>query len=242
MATVYSQFTQKKDTPQIALLIDPDVCTQESIRSRMVIANAHKVDYIFLGGSLVMQSHLDDCLKWIKTETTIPVVLFPGNDSHIHPKADAVLLLSLISGRNADLLIGKHVQSAPIIRQFGLEAISTGYMLIESGPLTSVQYISNTLPIPRRKNDIAVSTAMAGEMLGLKSIYLDGGSGAAESVPAEMVREIKKAVDLPLLVGGGIRSLQTAQELADAGADILVFGSLVETDPSAFETIIQSLK
>lgn len=242
METIYSRFINSSSSTQIALLIDPDECTQESAKERIEIANEVGVEFIFLGGSLVTHSHLEDCIDWIKCNTDIPLVLFPGNDSHISPKADAVLLLSLISGRNADLLIGKHVQSAPIIRQFKLEPISTAYMLIESGPLTSVQYMSNTMPIPRSKNNIAVSTAMAGEMIGMKAVYLDAGSGAEKAVPSSMIRDIRKNVDLPLIVGGGIRDIETAKRVAEAGANILVFGNIAEKDPAHFKEIIQSLK
>lgn len=241
MTSVYSRFRSTTSKTQIALLLDPDECTQQTVQRRMEIANRLHVDFIFIGGSLVTSKQLDDCIAWVRSSTDLPLVLFPGNDSHISPEADAVLLLSLISGRNPDLLIGKHVQAAPLIRQYGLETISTGYMLIESGPLTSVQYMSNTTPLPRNKTNIALSTAMAGEMLGMKAIYLDAGSGAQDSVPVETVKAIRQHIDLPLLVGGGIRDAETASGLAQAGADILVFGTLAEKEPEKFEEIIQLL-
>jgi putative glycerol-1-phosphate prenyltransferase len=239
--TVYQKFKSASSKPQIALLIDPDECTKESVKKRIEIANELNISFIFLGGSLVTNTHFEECIDWIKAETEIPVVLFPGNDNQISPKADAILLLSLISGRNADLLIGKHVHTAPLIRQFNLESISTGYMLIESGPLTSVQYISNTMPIPRSKKHIALSTAMAGELIGMKALYLDAGSGAEQCVPSDMISSIKQHVDLPLIIGGGIRTIESAHTIAEAGADVIVFGNLAERDPSKFKEIVELL-
>ena len=158
-------------------------------------------------------------------------MLFPGNSTQLSDKADAMLMLSLISGRNADFLIGQHVVAAPFIKKSGIETISTGYMLIESGTTTSVEYISNTRPIPREKNDIAVATAIAGELLGNKAIYLEGGSGAKMPVPAPMIKAVHRSISLPIIVGGGLRSEDDIKNALEAGADIVVIGTSLESDP-----------
>jgi len=160
----------------------------------------------------------------------------------VNSQADALLFLSLISGRNADLLIGKHVESVPYILDAGIEPISTGYMLIDGGSMTTAQYISNTFPIPANKPDIAALTAKAGEMIGMKTIYLDAGSGAKNSVPPEMIRLVKKIIDIPLMVGGGIRTPQEAKEKFDAGADLIVIGTVFEEDESLLEKIVAVLE
>ena len=166
---IYRQIAEAKEK-QFAVLIDPEHCEEDILNTLVSLASDAAVDYIFIGGSLLVNDNLDQCIKLIKEETRLPVVLFPGNELQVHGMADAILLLSLISGRNPEMLIGKHVVAAPYIRSSGLEVLPTGYMLIESGNSTSVLYMSNTRPIPREKNDIAVCTAMAGEMLGLKLI------------------------------------------------------------------------
>jgi putative glycerol-1-phosphate prenyltransferase len=167
-------------------------------------------------------------IKLIKTNSTIPVILFPGSNLHIDMSADALLFLSLISGRNAELLIGQHVIAAPVLKKSNMEILPTGYILIDSGRQTTVSYISNTTPIPYDKPEIAACTAMAGEMLGLKLIYLDGGSGAQKQISARMIASVRKSVDVPLIVGGGIRSVEEASEAMEAGADVIVIGNGIE--------------
>ena len=230
--SILEEILQKKASgkKQLAVLIDPDKYTDEvAERFASSVAQA-KPDYIFVGGSLTASS-TDDAIKHIKEKTDKKVVLFPGNSTQLTDKADAILMLSLISGRNADFLIGQHVVAAPFIRKSGIETISTGYMLIESGTTTSVEYISNTRPIPREKNDIAVATAIAGELLGNKAIYLEGGSGAKNPVPAQMIKAVSKNITLPVIVGGGLRSEDDIKTALEAGADIIVIGTTLESDP-----------
>jgi putative glycerol-1-phosphate prenyltransferase len=215
-----------------AVLIDPDKLTPESLLETIQLAKQANVDYLFVGGSLVVTDTLDKVVAAIKANCSIPVVLFPGSPDQITPKADALLYLSLISGRNPELLIGQHVISAPFVRQSGLEIIPVGYMLIDGGTPTTVSYISNTNPIPSNKNDIASCTAMAGEMLGLKVIYMDAGSGAQRAIPTIMISQVAKYIQIPIIVGGGITSPEKAKENCLAGADIIVVGNAIEKDPA----------
>lgn len=226
---IYDSFLQTRK--QLALLIDPDKHTDESLRSISQSAENEKVDYIFVGGSLVSTS-TEHSVSIIKEIYSGPVILFPGNACQVAPNADAILFLSLISGRNAEFLIGNHVVSAPIIKQSKLEAIPTGYMLIDCGGATSVEYMSNTRPIPYNKPDIAVATALAGELLGLKALYLEGGSGANTIVNPITIAQIKKHCSIPLIVGGGIRTTEALQQVYDSGADIAVIGTIIEKDPT----------
>jgi phosphoglycerol geranylgeranyltransferase len=220
-----------------AVLIDPDKLNETTLMDTIQLAVKAKVDYIFVGGSLVVTDTLDTMVETIKKNCIIPVVLFPGSPDQITPKADALLYLSLISGRNPELLIGQHVVSAPFVKQSGLEIIPVGYMLIDGGSPTTVSYISNTHPIPSNKKDIAVCTAMAGEMLGLKLIYMDAGSGAKTPISTEMIQYVSKHIKVPLVIGGGITSAEKAKENCMAGADIIVVGNAVEKDPSLIEAI-----
>jgi putative glycerol-1-phosphate prenyltransferase len=220
-----------KGTKQLAVLVDPDKTTRKKLHKICAYANENKVDYFFVGGSIISKGSMSEVIEVIKSYSSIPVILFPGNASQVERTADAILFLSLISGRNPDLLIGQHVQSAPYIKACGLEAISTGYLLIDSGNVTTVQYVSNTKPIPHEKEDIAVSTAMAGEMLGLKLIYLEAGSGAIRPVSEAMIKKVRENIAVPLIVGGGIRTAEKAFENFKAGADIIVIGNALERNP-----------
>jgi putative glycerol-1-phosphate prenyltransferase len=220
-----------------AVLIDPDKLNETTLMDTIQLAVKAKVDYIFVGGSLVVTDTLDTMVETIKKNCSIPVVLFPGSPDQITPKADALLYLSLISGRNPELLIGQHVVSAPFVKQSGLEIIPVGYMLIDGGSPTTVSYISNTHPIPSNKKDIALCTAMAGEMLGLKLIYMDAGSGAKTPISTEMIQYVSKHIKVPLVIGGGITSAEKAKENCMSGADIIVVGNAVEKDPSLIEAI-----
>ena len=225
-----------------AVLVDPDKCTGEALHQFIELTQQAKPDFILIGGSLTTES-TDIAIETIKESTSIPVVLFPGSASQFSPKADAMLFLSLISGRNPDFLIGQHVVSAPFIRKSGMETISTGYMLVESGSTTAVEYMSNTRAIPRQKNSIAVATAIAGELLGNKLIYLEAGSGAQLPVPPQMITAVKKYISIPLIVGGGLRSTENIQDALQAGADIVVVGNVLEKDPQLmvdFAQLIQS--
>jgi phosphoglycerol geranylgeranyltransferase len=226
-----------KGKKQFSVLIDPDKTHPESLQNIIELAVETQADYFFVGGSLLTQNNMEECIIQIKKNCKIPVMLFPGSLMQVTDKADAILLLSLISGRNADMLIGNHVIAAPILHKSSLEIIPTGYMLIESGKITSVLYMSNTTPIPFDKVDIAVCTAMAGEMLGLKTIYMDAGSGAIYPVPTEMIRAVKQSVNIPLIVGGGVRTAEDAAEIWEGGADILTVGNAAETRPEVIREI-----
>ena len=216
---------------KFAVLIDPDKYTPEGLSEVVALGVRHGVDYFFAGGSLLLRDTLEEVIDFIKKNSEIPVVLFPGNNMQLSEKADGILLLSLISGRNPDMLIGRHVISAPYLKTSGLEIISTGYMLIESGHTTAVTYMSNTTPIPATKSDIAVCTAMAGEMLGMKLIYLDAGSGAKNTVPPAMISRVRQNLGIPLIVGGGITSREMAQNAFLAGANLVVVGNGIEQEP-----------
>ena len=225
---IYEDILAKKDKKRFAVLIDPDKISGENLLKLIKKANENHVDFLFIGGSLLITQSLDECVKTIKDNSNIPVVLFPGDSFHISSHADAILFLSLISGRNPDLLIGKHIVAAPFLKRSSVEVIPTGYMLIDSGNRTTAQYMSNTCPIPADKDDIAVCTAMAGEMLGMKLIYLDAGSGAEKGVPESMINQVKRNINIPLIAGGGIDSAEKAKRCWNAGADIIVVGNAIE--------------
>lgn len=231
------QQLQQEKKKSIAVLVDPDKVEDTARLLQLIhLASENCIDFFFVGGSLITTTNLAEVVKIIKDNVNIPVVLFPGNSMQIEPSADALLFLSLISGRNPELLIGQHVIAAPIIRNTKIEVIPTGYMLINSGKLTSVAYISNTMPIPDDKYSLAASTAMAGEMLGLRSIYLDAGSGAEKEISQKMIASVRKAVSVPLIVGGGINTVHKAAAALEAGADMIVIGNALEKDP---ELLIQ---
>lgn len=227
---VIDLFCKKKK--QLAVLIDPDKLNPEQLVETAIIAEKAKVDLLFVGGSLMTSDSLFHCIRTIKENSNIPVVLFPGSSYQISRNADAMLFLSLISGRNPEMLIGMHVLSAPYIKLSGLETIPTGYMLIDSGKPTSVSYMSNSFPIPNDKKDIAACTAMAGEMLGMRTIFMDAGSGALQTVPEEMISFVKGSIEIPLIIGGGIRTPEKAISVIEAGADIVVVGNRLEEDPN----------
>ncbi len=222
---------KRSNKKKFVVLLDPDKTHGVMLDQTIKLCNDAHVDYLFLGGSLLMHTDLDDYILRIKAQSDIPVILFPGSTQQISSEADALLYLSMISGRNPELLIGKHVESAAQIKQSGIEVISTGYMLIDGGRQTSVNYMSNTMPIPNDKNSIAVSTAIAGELLGLKMIYLEAGSGATTAVSSSMITAVSNSIDIPLIVGGGIRTPEAAELSIKSGADVLVIGNAIEKDP-----------
>jgi len=230
---IYRAIQDKKTKGQksFAVLVDPDKVDAKKIESLATLATEAQVDYLLIGGSLVVTNHLDDVVRQFRKHCDIPTILFPGSPSQLSSYADALLYLSLISGRNAELLIGQHVISAPAVRQSGLEIMSTGYMVIDGGAPTTVSYISNANPIPADKNEIAVCTAMAGEMLGMKLIYMDSGSGARRPVSEHMIAAVANQVSIPLIVGGGITDPEKAYLNCISGADIIVVGNAIEKDP-----------
>lgn len=232
--SIYNSLIEHKNkrSKQFAVLIDPDKVTPDSLKLRVEQANEAGVDFFLVGGSLLIDNRLEQSIHIINQNSEISTVIFPGDNMQINDNADAILLLSLISGRNPDLLIGKHVISAPYIKQSQLEVLPTGYMLIESGNNTTALYMSNSLPIPYTKNDIASCTAMAGEMLGLKIIYMDAGSGAQNPISSEMIKEVSENIATPLIIGGGIRTPEKAVESCKAGADLIVVGNAIEKNDS----------
>jgi putative glycerol-1-phosphate prenyltransferase len=236
---IYQQFVAKKQQGKksFAVLVDPDKVDAVKIEELVQLAVSAKVDYFFVGGSLVISNHLDECIQQIKQSCSIPVILFPGSPSQLSKYADALLYLSLISGRNPELLIGQHVISAPFVRKSGLEIMPTGYMVVDGGAPTTVSYISNASPIPADKNEIALCTAMAGEMLGMKLIYMDAGSGAKRAITEAMIEKVANNIEVPLIIGGGITTPEKAYLNCKAGADIIVVGNAIEKDPTLITEI-----
>lgn len=222
---------KKRGEKRLAILFDPDQLRLQKLEQALELAIECRVDYFFIGGSLVVNSMLDPLLTGIRQRCNIPLLLFPGSSFQLSYCADGILFLSLISGRNPELLIGQHVLAAPYLKMSPLEIISTGYILVEGGVRTAVEYMSNTNPIPAGKNDIAVCTALAGEMLGLKMIYLEAGSGALNPVSESMIEAVSSTLTIPLIVGGGIRTPEKAAANFRAGADLIVVGNALETDP-----------
>lgn len=226
----------------LAVLIDPDSIESESqLVNICQHSNESSIDFILVGGSLITNGYFDKCIQIIKQHTQIPVVLFPGNIMQVSKDADAILLLSLISGRNPDLLIGKHVLAAPMLKHSGLEIIPTGYMLIDGGNITSVSYMSNTTPIPAEKHSIAACTAMAGEMLGLQVTYMDAGSGAQHPISTKIISAVRESVNGPIFIGGGIKTPEGAVVACNAGADVVVVGNAFEKEPELIGQIAKAV-
>ena len=222
-------------------LLDPDRMTPEELEVRALVSAEAGADALLVGTSLMFSSNHQDFLRRIRDRLSIPVISFPGSAGHVSPMVDAILFLSMISGRNPELLIGQQAKAAPLLREYGTEVISTGYMLIESGTLSSVEYMSNTRPIPRSKSDIAMAHALAAEYIGMKMIYLEAGSGAALSVPDAMIRSVAEYVSLPVIVGGGIRDAETAAAKVAAGARFIVTGTVVEEGGNGLEQHLREL-
>ena len=231
---IYNSLAEKKKQGKksFAVLIDPDKVNTSILDELIGLSASAKVDYFLVGGSLVISNHLDECVKHIKKNSDIPVILFPGSPSQISKYADALLYLSLISGRNSELLIGQHVVSAPFVKQSGLEIMPTGYIVVDGGAPTTVSYISNATPVPWDKNEIAMCTAMAGEMLGMKLIYMDAGSGAKRPITESMIKIVADHIEAPLIIGGGILQPEKAYLNCKAGADVIVVGNAIEKDSS----------
>ena len=226
-----------------AVLIDPDKIEHPASCINLInMCVENKVDFFFVGGSLLTNLQLNKVVSLMREYSNIPVILFPGSNMHININADGILFLSLLSGRNAELLIGQHVVAAPIIKKSGLEVIPTGYILIDGGKISTVAYMSNTNPIPADKYSVAICTAMAGEMLGLKVIYLDAGSGATTPISSKMIASVKKAIDTPLIIGGGLNTTEKAASALEAGADLIVIGNAIEKNPNMLIEVSAKVK
>lgn len=222
---------QSEGKKALSLLIDPDKQTPDTLSELLKITNNKPgPNFIFVGGSIVFNG-IDETVLRIKKLTNIPVYLFPGSAFQVSNHVDGIMLLSLISGRNPEFLIGNHVLAAPKIKKSGVDVFPTGYLLVDSGTNTSVAYMSNTVPIPYNKTDIAVATAMAGELLGLHAIYLEAGSGAQKPVSLEMINAVRSSINIPLIVGGGINTNEQLKQILDAGADMVVIGTATENNP-----------
>lgn len=219
-----------KNDKKLAILIDPDKMNPAGIKKLFGTRGMDEVDFILVGGSLLF-NNLEHALDEVRAQTNLPLIIFPGNAFQISSKADAFMLLNLISGRNPDFLIGHHVIAAPKLSQINIPVISTGYMIFDCGKTTSVQYMSNTAPLPDHKPDLAVATAMAGEMIGMSQVYLEAGSGAEHPVPEHIIKAVVDAVQIPVIAGGGIRTAKQAQTAWNAGANMLVVGNGIERNP-----------
>lgn len=238
MHSIYSDILKAKAVNQklLAILLDPDKIVWETLDELISKINQSPATHIFVGGSLVETNTIDKLIIKLKETINLPIVLFPGNPSQISDKADGILFLSLISGRNSDYLIEHQVQAAPILKKTNLEIISTGYILIESESETAVSRVSQTLPLDRNNSEYILQTAQAGEMLGNKLIYLEAGSGAKLSVPLEMIQLVSQNIEIPLLVGGGIRNQKGIQNAYNSGADLVVIGTAFENDFNFFNS------
>ena len=236
MTNIYNNILQSKAKNEklLAILLDPDKIDLNKAETLIEKINLSPATHIFIGGSIVNNNILDELIIKIKQNCNLPIVLFPGNPSQISNKADAILFLSLISGRNPDYLIEHQVKAAPILKKTQLEIISTGYILIESGTETAVERVSKTAPLNRDNFELVLATAQAGEMLGNKLIYLEAGSGAKQAVPSKMIQFVSQNINIPLIVGGGIVDLQGIQKAYDSGADFVVIGTAFEKDVDFF--------
>ena len=241
--SIYQRIVEKKKSgkKQFAVLVDPDKPSEAEVIRIAERAMDANVDYFFVGGSLLTNNNLDLCIKGLKENADIPVVLFPGNTLQMSAKADGFLFLSLTSGRNAEMLIGRHVIAAPYLKLSGLEVISTSYMLIDSGRPTTVSYMSNSIPIPADKKDIAACTALASEMLGHKLVFMDAGSGAMNPISPEMIQMVSQSIEVPLIIGGGIKTPELAAQSAKAGADLIVVGNKLEDDSSLINELASAI-
>lgn len=233
----YIQKAKKNNQKLLAILLDPDKISVETIPSVVQKINESGANLIFIGGSLLFKNILDEFVQNVKINTHLPVILFPGNAIQISDKADGILFLSLISGRNPEFLIGNQVIAAPLLKDSTLQILSTSYLLIESGRETTASYISNTKPIPRHKPEIAMATALAGEMMGHQLIYLDGGSGALHTVPAELIQLVTNHCSLPIIVGGGIKTKEQINDAYKNGATIVVIGTAFEKNNNLFNNL-----
>ncbi|AWA29049.1 geranylgeranylglyceryl/heptaprenylglyceryl phosphate synthase [Flavobacterium magnum] len=238
MGTIYEAIlsAKKESRKLLAILLDPDKINWETLGLLSQKINASPASHIFIGGSHVATPRISELVSFFKKACDVPVILFPGNPSQISDRADGILFLSLLSGRNPDFLVGHHVQAAPILAKTGLEILPTGYLLIESGSETAVARVSKTTPMPVSDVETIIHTAMASEMLGHKLLYLEAGSGAASAVPPDIIKEVSGCISIPLIVGGGIRTGQGIEAAFQNGADLVVIGTAFENDIHFFDT------
>lgn len=234
------QFKSEKRSA-FALLIDPEDTDTKKLEKIVDIASATGTCFYFVGGSLMVDNKMRDCVASLRAQSDLPVVIFPGNPNQVVDNADAVLFLSLISGRNPDLLIGQQVVAAPQIIRSGLEVIATGYMIMDGGVPTTVSYMSHSLPIPADKPDIALCTAWAGQLLGKHVIYMDAGSGALNPIPTDTILKVSENINIPLIVGGGIRTPERVQAVSKAGAQVVVVGNAIEKDIGLFRELASAI-
>jgi len=225
----------------LAVLIDPDKAQSAHLHNLLALANNVKVDLFFIGGSTVSKRDMEYVMQFITANSEIPTVIFPGHYEQLNAHADALLFLSLISGRNPDLLIGQQIKSISFLRQSNIEVLSTGYILVDGGGSSSVSQVSQTLPIPADQKQLIIDTAVAGDLLGMEMIYLEAGSGARQHVSSETITAVASEVQKPIIVGGGIRSAEVAVELAMSGADIIVIGNVLEKNPEIISEIAVAL-
>lgn len=237
MINIYNEILLAKTESKklLAILLDPDKLAVENLSNLIQKINQSPATHIFVGGSSFNGTHLDELIIELKSKINLPILLFPGNPSQISDKADGILFLTLLSGRNSDYLIEHQVNAVPILKKTNLEIISTGYILIESGNETAVERVSQTKPLDRNNPEYVLQTAQAGEFIGNKLIYLEAGSGAKLSVPAEMITLVSQNIKIPLIVGGGIRSKQEIENAFSSGADLVVIGTAFENDSNFFD-------
>lgn len=233
---IYKHILEKKEKNEliIAALLDPDSSDIKNVKELIKIFEKSRIDFIFVGGSTTWESNFYEFIHEVKTHSSLPVIIFPGSSNQISEDADAILFLSLVSGRNPEFLIGEQIKASPILKKIDIEVIPTGYLLIDGGKTTTVEFISGTSPIPQDKLEIAKTIAYAAELLGMKLIYLDSGSGAQKSPDNKLIESVKNYINIPLIVGGGVRSVKEVEEKHRAGADIIVVGSALEDDPEFF--------
>ena len=241
--SVFSQLNSVIDEKGAAyvVLIDPDRKNEDSLETRVESANESGVDALFVGGSLMMDGKCKERVKRIKDVSNVPVIFFPGGVGQLNSHYDAMLFMSVISGRNPHYLIGEQAIAAPIVKDIGMETIPTGYILMDGGAGSTVEFMSGTRPIPMNRSDIAVAHALAGQYLGMKLIYLEAGSGAKEPVGNNVVEAVTETLDIPVIVGGGIRNAETASEKVKAGASIIVTGTVIEENSSLMSELADAI-
>jgi len=237
MQNIYQDILQAKANNRklLAILLDPDKLDLENIEKLSAKINSSSATHLFVGGSIVANGKTEQIVLELKKHTSLSIILFPGNTNQVTNKADGILFLSLLSGRNPEYLIDQHVKAAPLLQKSDLEIIPTGYILIEGGVETAVQKVSNTLPIPQNDVNLIIHTALAGQYTGKQLIYLEAGSGATESVEIKTISSVANAINIPLIVGGGIRSESKIEAAYQAGADLVVIGTAFEEDDTFFD-------